>query len=436
MNGRSIEITKNSFYSFYSFSNGGVTMKNTDKTIRAAAMHLVRDRTFLYRANQKLGEMGVVGEEKNRTTLFLAVLTKDLDKPVSALLRGPTSSGKNNVVRGVVALVPPESLIIRASLTAKALAYGAESLSGKVLYLYEYRGGKDAQYLTRELQSEGSLAHEYTVVSGSERTTKIAKRIGDPVFLTTTTNMTVFADDDTRFLSLRADESERLTRAVLESKFKQEILKNAQPPLDVWQEALRILAEKPREFRYPQWFEYVAEQVPAGQTRARRDCERFLSLLKAVALCRSFSDGRREAKGGVEIDLADYAVAYTILNEGFSFTYGGAHPQALKVAEAVRELFEEKKTAIANKEIAEQLGWEMPLVYKWVDTAVDDKLIAREASTHEKNLKRLFPVGTGEKRFLPDPTRVLREGQDKVKTVRYFDPLTGKEETLSAKEDA
>jgi hypothetical protein len=402
----------------------------TDKKIRAAALELLHDSHFLFRVGQKLEELGVTGEGKNRLTLFLAALTKDLEKPVSVLMKGPTSSGKNNVVRSIVSLLPPECVITRASLTPKALAYGSESLSGKVFYLYEYRGGRDAQYMTRELQSEGSVTHEHTVMTGKGRTTELARRSGDPVFLTTTTEEKVFADDETRFLSLRADESAELTRAVLRSKFRPTSPRAQQPSIQVWREAIRVLSEDLRGFRYPEWFTFLAERIPAAETRARRDAERFLSLLKAVAACSSLSDGRRDEKGDIQINLADYCIAYEILNEAFAFTYGGAHPHALMVAETVRKLRGDFKRPVTVKEVAEHHGWEQPLAYKWVNVAIESKLIVREAGTREKNLKRLIPRAAAESTFLPHPTLVLRDGQDAAKFVRYIHPLTGHTQTL------
>ena len=118
--------------------------KGKRREIRAAALQLLRDPTFLFRVGQKLEQLGITGEEKSRLTIFLAALTKDLDRPVSVLMKGATSSGKNHSLRTITSLLPPESVIIRASLTAKALAYGSGDLGGKVFYIYEYRGGRDA----------------------------------------------------------------------------------------------------------------------------------------------------------------------------------------------------------------------------------------------------------------------------------------------------
>ena len=248
--------------------------------IRRAALELLGDPGFLFRLGQEIGRAGIVGEEKNRLSLFLAALSKDSKKSVSVLVKGPTSSGKNNLVRAVVALLPPEWVVVRSSLTTKALAYGAESLSGKILYLYEYRGGRDAQLLTRLLQSEGTLLHEHTVNKRGGRKTEIAHRVGDPVILTTCTDEKVYADDETRFLSIRADASAAQTRSVLRSKFERRTAVPDSVPVEVWQECSRIISRGKVELTYPDWFRQIGDLLPSEEPRARRDADRFLSSSK------------------------------------------------------------------------------------------------------------------------------------------------------------
>jgi hypothetical protein len=398
--------------------------------LRAEALALIGDPRFLFRAGEKLEELGIVGEKQNGLTLFLAAITRDFPKPVSVLVKGPTSSGKNNQMRGVISLLPPESVIPRASITQKALAYGSESLRGKVFYLYEYKGGRDAQLLTRLLQSEGSLEHEHTVVMGSDRGTRLAQRQGAPVILSTTTEDQVYADDETRFLSLRADESAELTRDVLRAKFRQVSVASKQPPPEAWQEAGRLLRETIPEFRYPEWFEVLAENIPATDTRSRRDADRFLSLLKAITLCRSSADGRRGKTGQVEINIEDYAVAYEILHTAFASTYRGAHPNALKVAETVRHINKNLRRPVTAKEVAEHHTWKLPVAYKWTRVAVDHQLVRREPGTQQGNLKRLVPGVSAETRFLPHPNVVFRARKELGAFVRYVHPLTGSNETL------
>jgi hypothetical protein len=193
----------------------------TDKKIHAAALELLRSPDFLYQVRRLVGAAGVVGEHENRLILYLACLTGSLERAVSVLVKGPSSTGKSNLTKTVLSLLPPEKLLTRSSFSGKALAYGEEELAGKILYLAEHRGGKDGELFRRLLQSEGALHHEVTTGAGRNRATQVTSRIGAPVFISTTTDERVFEDDETRFLSIRADESADLTREVVRGQFKQ-----------------------------------------------------------------------------------------------------------------------------------------------------------------------------------------------------------------------
>jgi hypothetical protein len=391
--------------------------------LRSAALDLLRDPHFLFRVGQQLEAKGVVGERTNRLILFLAAVTKDFG-PVSVLVKGPTSSGKNQLVRAVVNLVPPECVVTRTSMTPKALAYGSQSLRGKILYLQEYRSGRDRNYLARLLQSEGGLAHEHTVSKGRDRTTNLAGRSGAPVIFSTTTDEKVYPDDETRFLSLRADESAELTRLVIRSKFHQPHVIAKSPAIEVWFEVFRLLAETKPVFVHPEWLLDLAEWIPSGETRARRDVGRFVNLLRAVALCRSFSDERLARFPTVEVTFADYCVAFELLGEAFTSTYRGAHPQALRVAEAVRRLHKFLRRPVKVKEVAEDLSWEPGLTYKWVKAAVGLTLVGYEHGTNENNTKPLVPGPSPSGGFLPHPLQVLKRNAQ-IGIVRYGNPLTG-----------
>src|SRR4051794_32359042 len=102
--------------------------KKTTANFKADAQGLLRDKAFLFRALRKIRGLGVVGEKRNRLILFLAGLTKDLDSPVSIIVKGQTSSGKSNLVRKILRIFPPECVISRASLSAKAPAHGEGSM--------------------------------------------------------------------------------------------------------------------------------------------------------------------------------------------------------------------------------------------------------------------------------------------------------------------
>ena len=404
---------------------------------RRAAERLIRDAEFLFRVGRKIDELGVVGENRNRLILFLAGLTKDFDKPVSIIEKGVSSTGKSELMKAVIALFPPECVLTRASMSKMAPVHGSDELSGKILYLIEFRAAKDASYLTRLLQSEGQIDHEYTTIAGHERGTAVASRRGSPVVLTTTTRDRVFEDDETRFLSIRADDSAEQTEDFIVAHFNPSPTECVEEGLRVWHEAVRLLCKKIPRFRHPEWFTFLAREIPSDEPRARRDAVRFLSLLKTVALCRSHSDGRyRNSQTTIEIDLADYCVAHRILSRAFASTFAGVHPQVLELAKGVRRLHKELRRPVAVKELAHELGWDQALIYKYVKSADKQKLVQYEIGSRQFNQKRILPGLIARPGFLPDPKLIFQNCKEVGEEVRYVDPITGKSRVMRRSQEA
>jgi hypothetical protein len=143
-------------------------MKNKPKKTRLSkidmkkAIGLLNDPSFLYKACKRVRDLGVVGERRIILILLLAAIARVFSKPPSVLIKGPTSSGKSTIAKTTLLLFPPECVVERAGLSRKALAHGKGSLARKILFIAEYRCGRDAQQLLRLLQSEGRISHEFT----------------------------------------------------------------------------------------------------------------------------------------------------------------------------------------------------------------------------------------------------------------------------------
>jgi hypothetical protein len=398
-------------------------MKRDQKRISALASALVRDQAFLHRAVKKIGELGVVGEKRNRLILFLAGLTRDFDMPISVMVKGQSSSGKSNLIRTATQIFPPECIIRRASLSAKAPVHGEGSLKAKILYLFEYRGGKDAQYLLRLQQSEKVIAHEFTTVKGANRETKVAEREGSPVIFTTTTESAVFIDDDTRFLSVWIDDSAEQSLAIMQAQLAP-VEKGEEASLDVWHEAVRLIGRAHAKCSFPSWFNEVANMVPKEHVRVRRDFERFLTFCKAVALCRSFYAGPQRPQELV-VTFADYCITHRVLNPALASTTHALHERELALAEAVRAMQKASKRPATIQEIASYLNWKEALVYKWVDTAVAHALLKKVPGTRKSNQKLLESVPGSETGFLPSPQRVAAQIKSLKLVAKFIDPISG-----------
>jgi hypothetical protein len=101
-------------------------------TLQKAAHELLPAPRFLFKVEEQMGAAGVIGEKRNRLALYLACLTPAPEKPVSMLVKGSTSSGKSNLVKGMLSVIPGDIVISRSSFSGKALAYGSEELAGKI----------------------------------------------------------------------------------------------------------------------------------------------------------------------------------------------------------------------------------------------------------------------------------------------------------------
>jgi hypothetical protein len=135
-------------FQFFNVLTQTIKMRHKNKEhrkIEKKAIRLIRDPRLLYRAGQKIGYLGIVGEERNRLVLTLGCVARTLPAPPSLMLKGPPGTGKSTLAKTVIQLFPPHCVVERAGLSGKALAHRKGSLARKILYINEYRCGKDSQ---------------------------------------------------------------------------------------------------------------------------------------------------------------------------------------------------------------------------------------------------------------------------------------------------
>jgi len=254
--------------------------------------------------------------------------------------------------------------------------------------------------------------------------TRVARRSGSPVVLITTTDEVISEEDSTRCLSIRVSEAPDKILAVLKaaiSSSKNDVEpENAEPGLEVWQQAIRLIGERATNpFEFPSWLGYVAEQLPRDRVRVQRDWKRFLALLQAAALCRP------QLRSPNEIAISDYCVVHRILDSAFTATAHAVNQNELAIQRTVKKLSGDERRPVAISDLRKHLNWADGMVYKYVRMAVKQRLVEFEPGTREKNVKRLLPTDAVVGDFLPDPPKVLEHiGLGKGKTA-YVDPLTG-----------
>ena len=109
-----------------------------------------------------LESCGVVGERRTAKLLYLVGVSRLLARPVSAVVKGPSSAGKSHLTERVLQFFPCSAYYALSAMSERALAYSEESLQHRVLVVYEAVGleGNFASYLVRSLLSEGRVRYE------------------------------------------------------------------------------------------------------------------------------------------------------------------------------------------------------------------------------------------------------------------------------------
>lgn len=274
------------------------------------ALDLLLDPNLLNRMASDLDKLGYVGEETNKKILYLVATSRLLDKPISAIIRSGSGAGKSALMEQVLSLMPEEDVLFFSRITPQSLFYmGKEALDRKVLAIDEREGSQSADYSIRTLQSRGKLtlaASQKDPRSGEWRTL-VREFAARTPYMESSTKEKINEENLNRCFELYLDESPDQTKRILEAQRKAaagiDLLSEEEKTKlrKIYQNAQKLL--RPIEVKVP--YELDME-LPATWLRTRRDHERFISLIKAIAL---IYQHQREGEGALEATRQDYELA-------------------------------------------------------------------------------------------------------------------------------
>jgi hypothetical protein len=311
----------------------------------------VADQDILGKLVGHLGVCGLVGETRNAKLVYLAVASQVLGDPVSLVMKGLSSSGKSFTVETVLRFVPEDALIVMTAMSEHALIYLKEEFAHRTLVLYEATAlreerekaeGNVTAYLVRSLLSEGQIRYPVTIrdPATGEFTTKFITREGPTNFVVTTTATSLHAENETRMLSLPADDSAEQTRAVL---LALAVPPGKEPPFGEWHDLFWWLKEGPTQVTVP-YAGYLARAIPPVAVRLRRDFRAVLRLIETHALLHRKT---REARDGAVVATeADYLAVRGLVEDLISDAAGATVPASTReTVEAVARLTTAAKDA-------------------------------------------------------------------------------------------
>lgn len=341
---------------------------------RTEALALLMDPNLMDRIEADLELLGYVGESCTKRLILIVATSRKLLKPLSAIIIGQSGCGKSELARVVVRLIPEEDVVFWSRLTPQALYYvERDYLTHKLVVIEEREGSDAADYAIRALQSQGKLVQAVPLkdpATGTMHTINMEVD-GPAAFIETTTRLHINPENASRNFELYLDESqaqtERIHRAQRAARTPEGLKRQAQgKKLErLHQNAQRLLEPVRVSIPYTELLSF-----PSDSTRTRRDHDRLLNLIEAVAFLHQKQRPRRYDGAGVGDEIqatpVDYAIAYALAREAFAFGLDELRKPArdlLAVIEAkVGELAERSAAAptavsFTRRQAREWSGW-------------------------------------------------------------------------------
>jgi Domain of unknown function (DUF3854) len=335
---------------------------------------LARNPQLLNDFRRRIRARGVVGEETTACILYLLLTTRLLDRQVSAVVKGTSSSGKSFTTEEVVKFFPGHAVIEMTAMSERALVYMEEEFAHRTLILYEAvalrEGNEDnfTAYFVRSLLSEGRIKYPVTIRGddGSFKTTTVVRE-GPTNLIVTTTKTRVHEENETRLLSLSTDDSRDQTKRVLA-----ELAVEYGRDVDVteWQTFQHWLEGAEHRVTIP-FAEQLAELIPPVAVRLRRDFGAVLALIRAHAVLHQLSRHRDDA-GRVIATIEDYAAVRDLVADVLAEGVGSSVPNTIRetvgVVERLGEAYEQGVPASA---VAKALDLDKSAAWRRLKAASD-----------------------------------------------------------------
>lgn len=351
----------------------GPTMSDAE---REAALALLQSPDLPGRLLADFAACGLVGEETNKLVGYLAAVSRKLDRPLGVVIQSSSAAGKSSLMDAVLAFVPDEDKVKYSAMTGQSLFYmGETNLKHKALAIVEEEGASRASYALKLLQSEGELTIASTgkdPQSGNLITQQY--RVEGPVaLLLTTTARDVDEELMNRCLVLAVDEGREQTRAIHQLQRDRRTLdgllakRQKEALIALHQNAQRLLRRLDVLNPYARFLTF-----PDQTTRLRRDHEKYLTLIDAIAFLHQHQREVKTAERGgqvveyIEATLADIELANRIAHDVLGRSLDELPPQTRRLlrlidgyvaAESERQAVRRGDLRFSRRSLREAVHW-------------------------------------------------------------------------------
>lgn len=328
-----------------------------------AALSLLQSPDLIPRIQSDFERAGVVGESVNALVGYLAATSRKLERPLAIVIQSSSAAGKSSLMDAVLSFIPEEERIQYSAMTGQSLFYmGQTNLKHKILAIAEEEGASRASYALKLLQSEGELtiASTGTDAATGNLITQEYRVEGPMCLFMTTTAIDIDEELMNRCLVLSVNEEREQTRAIHQLQRERRTLAGLQRKqqksavLTLQQNAQRLLRPLAVVNPYADQLTFLDDK-----TRTRRDHEKYLTLIDAIALLHQHQREIKRLSAGmdsntdlgtgeirhidyIEATIADIELANTLAHAVLGTSLDELPPQTRRVLASVQGMVQAK----------------------------------------------------------------------------------------------
>lgn len=325
----------------------------------AKAQFLLDDPNLVDRIGEAIRDGGYAGDLKPPQLTYFALTSRLLPRPLNLNVVAPPASGKNRTVDSALSLMPHSAYYLIKAGSARSFIYADEDFQHRTVVYAEADSIPDegpAASAIRALAEDNEMTYDVTTQdpkTNAFRTVRISKP--GPTGLITTSTRPLGEQLGTRLLETSVSDTPGQTRAVLRAQGA--AASGDEPSFDPtpWIALQEWLAFAGKRRVIVPFALALAESVPVGQVRMRRDFPKLLTVIMTVALLRQ-RQREVDSQGRIVATLDDYRTAKDVLEDVFNAAAsGGVSATVRQTVDAVGSLYD-GSNAVTIKSVGDHLG--------------------------------------------------------------------------------
>jgi energy-coupling factor transporter ATP-binding protein EcfA2 len=342
----------------------------------AEAKEFLKKPDLLAQVVKDLETLGYVGEEVSKKIGYLITVSRKLDSPLCGVVISRAGAGKSRLLEVLAELVPPEDVVSYTRITPQALYYAENrSLKHKLIISGEDEGLLGSDYALRELISAKRISLAAPVKDSTTGKMKTVEyEVEGPIsLLFSTTKPAIHYENATRCFTLTLDESGDQTEQI-------HVAQRMSRTLDGLMGGAENGEIKRKHRNAQRLIEPLAVvnpfapelSFPAYPLEMRREHDKYLSLIEAIALLYQHQRERKKAVVNgqevayIEVAIEDIEEANRLMTEILGTRADELARPSRELLKLIRKMVEDRAKQLEieprahrfnRRDIREYTGW-------------------------------------------------------------------------------